>query len=35
MIRGKGLSKFQGQYTGSTDWIRLDHEWLKRKFSTL
>ena len=34
-IRGKYLDNFQGQYTGSTGWFNIDHEWLKRKFSTL
>ena len=29
------MDKFQGQYTGSTGWLNLDHEWLKKKFSTL
>ena len=34
-IRRKDLDKFQGQSTGSTGWLNLDHEWLKRKFSIL
>ena len=34
-IRGKYLDKFQGQFTGSTSWLNLGHEWLKRKFYIL
>ena len=34
-IHRKCWDNFQGQYTGSTGWINLDHEWLKIKFSTL
>ena len=31
-IRRKYLDKFQGKSTGSTGWLNLDHEWLKRNF---
>ena len=34
-IRRKYLDNFHGQYTVSTGWFNLDHEWLKGKFSTL
>ena len=34
-IRRNNLDKFQGQSTASMGWFNLDHEWLKRKFSTL
>ena len=32
-IHRKDLDKFQGQSEGSTGWLNLDHELLKRKFS--
>ena len=31
----KDLDKFQGQSTGSTGRLNLDHKWLKIKFSIL
>ena len=34
-ISRKYLYSFQGQSIGSTGWFNIDHEWLKRKFSTL
>ena len=34
-IRGKDLYNFEGQSKVSTDWFNIDHEFLKRKFSTL
>ena len=34
-IHGKYLDNFQGQSTGSTNCLNLDHEWLKSKFSIL
>ena len=34
-IRRNYLDQFQGQSIVSTGWFNLDHEWLKRKFSTL
>ena len=35
MIRIKYLDNFQGQYTVSTGWFNIDHEWFKIKFCTL
>ena len=32
-IRRKDLDLFQRQSTGSTGWLNLDHDWLKRIFS--
>ena len=34
-IRRKDLDKFEGQYKGSTGWFNIDHEFLRKKFSTL
>ena len=34
-IHRKDYDKFEGQYKGSTGWFILDHDFLKRKFSTL
>ena len=34
-IHRKDLDNFQGQSKASTGWFDLDHEWSKRKFSTL
>ena len=34
-IRKNDLDNFQGESTASTGWFNLDHEWLKKKFSTL
>ena len=31
-IRGKGLSQFEGQYTGSKGWFKHDIEFLKQLF---
>ena len=31
----KDLDNFEGQYKRSSYWFNLDHEFLKRKFSTL
>ena len=31
----KDLDNFEGQYKGSSYWFNLDHEFLKRNFSTL
>ena len=33
-IRRKDLDNFEGQYKESTGWFNLDHEFLKRTFST-
>ena len=35
MVRRKYLDDFEGQYKGSTGWFNPDHEFFKRKFSTL
>ena len=34
-IRRNDLGNCQGQSTALTGWFNLDHEWLKREFSTL
>ena len=34
-IYRKDSDKFEGQYKGSTGWFNLDHDYFKRKFSTL
>ena len=34
-IRRKDMGNFEGNYMGSTGWFNLNHEFLKRKFSTL
>ena len=35
IIRRKDLDNFEGKSIGSTGWFNLDHEFFKRKFSTL
>ena len=35
IIRRKDSYKFEGQSKGYTGWFNLDHEFLKRTFSTL
>ena len=34
-IRRNILDNFQGEYAGSTGWLKIDREWLKRKFSII
>ena len=34
-IRSKDSDKFEGQSKGTIGWFNLDHEFLKRNFSTL
>ena len=34
-IRKKYLDHFEWHSVGSTGWFNINHEWLKRKFSTL
>ena len=34
-ICGKDSKKFEGQYKGYIGWFNIDHDFLKRKISTL